>query len=103
MTLNESEVKQQIIDYLKIRNIPFWHNKQNKRSIKGISDLSALYRGNYLAIEIKSEKGSYGLRKDQKKHLKEVSRGGGIPIVPRSVHVVQRVLKALDDRVRRLR
>ena len=103
MPLTESEVKDHITQYLKIKGIPFWHNKQGRRSIKGISDLSALYKGYYLAIEIKAEKGNYGLRDEQKAHLKEVKRGGGIPIVPRSVYIIMRVLKALDDRKMRLK
>ena len=103
MPLSESQVKEQIIDYLKLKRIPFWHNIQNRRSIKGISDLSALYKGNYLAIEIKAEKGNYGLTDEQKSHLKEVARGGGIPIVPRKVYTVINVLKALDFRKMRLK
>lgn len=58
---------------------------------KGVSDLLGIYRGRFMAIEVKVPK-KYP-SKDQKSFLQDVADAGGIAIVARSVEDVKKALE----------
>lgn len=78
------------------------HSKWYKR---GVSDVLGIYKGKFLAIEIKAPKETLldGTKKqagrlsmDQKNFLKEVEEQGGIAIVARSIDDIEQALKKQD-------
>ena len=53
----ETQIKSQIKDYLRIKNIFFWYNLQGIGAYKGIPDLIAVHKGKTYGIEVKTPKG----------------------------------------------
>ncbi len=60
----------------------------------GIADLTACYRGRYLAIEVKVNDNIP--TKQQGIHARRVLRAGGISIVAWSIEVIDQVLSEID-------
>lgn len=100
MPKSESQIKKEIIAYLKERGI--WHYVQHQSSPyqnvikKGISDIIGIFQGRYLAIEIKDAKGL--VRKEQKVFIEEVLEQGGVAFVARSVSEVKNKLHKFNLR-----
>lgn len=95
----EGLVKRAICDHLKARQIFFWINQAGKMPGRklakvGITDILGIYKGKFLAIEVKSAKGSTTL--DQIIFMREVRAAGGIAFVARSVLDVERELTQTD-------
>ena len=103
MGLPENKVTKQIRDVLKACGI--WHYKNysggafNPR--KGISDIIGIYKGRYLAIEVKREdwmppnpgEASWEHYKEQEDFIKEVNAAGGIGFFANCPEDVVRELK----------
>ena len=95
--MTESEVKQDIIKYLK--KIGVHHDNILQGSIKqygnkkGISDILCCYRGRYVAIEVKGEGGKPS--QDQIDYMESVKNSGGIAIDVYSLDEVKGALRAI--------
>lgn len=61
---------------------------------RGVADLLGIYRGRFLAIEVKSAKGN--LSEHQVEFLDQVRAAGGIGFVARSIEDVKRQLEIAD-------
>ena len=61
---------------------------------KGVADIICVYKGQPLAIEVKSEKGRLSI--DQQLFLKEFVEHGGRAMVARSVEHVQKFFQLLN-------
>lgn len=103
--LSEKQIENLILSYLASQRILAWKNEtvgiwneargayMKKHSIHrkvGISDILGIYKGKFLAIEVKSKSGR--LSDYQRIFLREVTENGGISIVARSIEDVERGL-----------
>lgn len=101
----EKAIENQILNYLKSRRI-FAHKvktvgtydpkiKRFRASsgmyMKGVADIIGIFNHRFLAIEVKSAKGTLTL--DQRVYLQSVLDNGGIAFVARSVEDVEEKLK----------
>jgi hypothetical protein len=92
---NEAEITTSIRSMLK--SLGVWHYKNwsgPMTSPKGISDILGIYRGRFLAIEVKRPGGK--LTPDQQRFLDRVKIEGGISFVARSVDDVVEGLGVQD-------
>lgn len=96
---SEKEIQRDILAYLAMRKDVFaWQNDsvgifdtkkqifRKRVGILGTSDILGIYKGRFLAIEVKSAKGR--LSEHQKTFLENVKLHGGIAIVARSIEDV---------------
>lgn len=105
----EKDIKRQIIQYLRFKNIFCWvqsnvgiydqaSGKYRKLNgigqMKGVSDILGIYKGRPLAIEVKTPTGR--LSEFQDHFLKQFEKAGGIAILARSVDDVEKVLLSLS-------
>ena len=60
---------------------------------KGVSDLLGIWRGRFLAIEVKTLKPKKYPSKEQRQFLKDVADAGGIAVLARSVEDVRKALE----------
>jgi penicillin-binding protein-related factor A (putative recombinase) len=94
--LKESEITRQIKDVLDICKIFYFkHWSGPFTSKKGIADIIGIYKGRFLAIEVKSSRGK--VSPEQKKFIDDVNREGGVGLI---VYDVDRVINALNLPVR---
>lgn len=96
----EAGTQKAILDYLKKRNIFAWRNNTGavkvsrangssgfiKFGTPGSADIIGIYKGRFLAIEVKGPKGE--LSDEQIIFLKRIENEGGISIVARSLEDV---------------
>ncbi len=61
---------------------------------KGVADILGIYKGKFIAIEVKSAKGR--LSPFQEIFLKDVTNEGGIAILARSVEDLEAQMKIID-------
>lgn len=96
----EKQIQSAILDWLRWHHVFCW--KQNTVGIRkpngsyipasttGIPDILCIIKGQFVGIEVKSEK---GIQTDNQKHFQnEVERAGGIYILAKSIDDVQNVL-----------
>ncbi len=121
LTVLEKEIQRAILHYITVRGIFAWRQNQGalhmpeeeghygptrhrwgrkERVIRfahvdGISDIIGVYRGRFLAIEVK-RKGNKPTD-DQRAFLERVDKEGGIAIVAYSVDDVVNALKEVDE------
>ena len=93
--MRESEVQRAILDYLRYRGILHARTNAGRRggvhlAPKGWPDITAMYRGRFVGIEVKSSDGT--LRDAQIEALLLIRDGGGIAIAARDVADVARML-----------
>lgn len=93
----ENNITKAIRQYLRIRGIEHFKHWGGPMSEPGVADLICCWKGRYLAIEVKTEKGA--ITDKQKNFLERISRAGGISIVARSVDDVIRVIEQSDPEV----
>ena len=107
----EKEIENKILDFMSSMGAFVWKNQSvgifdqargvyrrsnNKYHIKGVPDILGIYRGRFLAIEVKSEKGI--VSDDQKDFLRRFNNHNGIGFVARShVDVVYQLHKAMPS------
>ena len=90
--ITEADVTAQIRQVLKICKVWHWKNWSGPMTYpKGISDILGIYKGRFLAIEIKKPGGKP--TPDQLKFLRYVREEGGIAFVAYSVDDVVRQLQ----------
>lgn len=104
--MKESEIQKSIMDYLDYRGILAWRNnmgavmhsvkgevKYRKNPNKGQPDITALYCGLHVGIEVKAAKGRQ--TKEQLDWQQRLENNGAIYILARSVDDVKEALDSL--------
>lgn len=95
--VKETDIQMAILEALWYNKIFAWRNNNTpifditkkiyralpKGSMKGVSDILGIYKGRFLAIEVK-QFGKYA-SKEQKEFIKNVNDAGGIAFVARSI------------------
>lgn len=89
---SEQYATRQVKDYLKKRGIFHWKVFQTLGCVKGVADIIGIYKGKFLAIEMKSATGR--LTENQKIFLDRVTAEGGIAIMAKTL---DDVIKGLDN------
>lgn len=90
----ESSIQKQIIAYLK-KNKIFFIRFQAQTNINGIPDIICCYKGLFIGLELKQEKGR--ATELQKKKLDAINNAGGIGVIVRSVEEVDRLFKEIKN------
>jgi len=99
--IGESEILNQILDYLNKRGIFSFrvnngaifdkningYRKLGKFHLKGVSDIIGVLNGKILCIEVKKETGK--ISKEQEAFLAKIARSGGVAFVARSIEEVE--------------
>lgn len=98
MYKKESDLQRAVNKYLKTQDGWFYHPRDLR---KGIPDLIGVYKGWFVAIELKVGKNTPS--KLQEYNLDKIQSMGGRTCVAYTVEEVQRFLKELDDYDRQLR
>ena len=98
--MKEKDIQKEILKYLRLRKIFCFkvNNVGIKKvdgsyipvGLKGISDILGIYKGRFLAIEVKKEKGI--VSEYQQEFINNVNNNGGIGFVARSLDNVVRLL-----------
>ena len=91
---SEKNITKAIRHYLRIRGIEHFKHWGGPMSERGVADLICCWQGRYLAIEVKTRKGT--LSDDQVRFLERVKSAGGIALVARSVDDVIEAIERLD-------
>lgn len=86
----ESKIQKEILTYLR-KNKIFHLRFQAQSNINGIPDIICCYKGLFIGLELKQEKGR--ATELQKKKLDAINNAGGIGVVVRSVEEVDRLFK----------
>lgn len=100
----EGLLKRQIVEWLSaqpgcyIRQVQIGGIRGRANHGKGISDIIGIWRGRFLAVEVKTREGR--LSPEQAEFLECIRRFGGIAIVARSVGDVENNLRDEKERCR---
>ena len=91
----ESKVQEEIISYLK-KNRIYHFRFQAQSNLNGLPDIICLYKGFFIGLELKREKGGTptGL---QLRKIKAINDNGGVGIIVRSVYEVEMLLDVIND------
>jgi penicillin-binding protein-related factor A (putative recombinase) len=105
----EKDIENELLTWLYLKGIFAWKNQSvgifdsrkkifrksnNKFHINGVSDILCIYRGHFVAIEVKSEKGR--MTPDQITFCEKVKLSGGFSFVARSVDDLVENFKLID-------
>jgi Holliday junction resolvase len=106
--MTEHDTQQAIIDLIRMRggiatrvNSGSMISKRGDKTYKvmladkGTSDIIALYKGMYIAIEVKH--GKNDATREQLDFLREVAERGGVGLVAYDIDIVNDVMKAIDQ------
>ncbi len=88
--MREKSIENKIKDYLKLKGAYYVKYFGNKFSQVGVPDILACYKGRFIGIEVKNEKGKTSPLQDI--NLKQIQEAGGISIVARSVEEVKQII-----------
>ena len=91
----EDKVQDQIKSYLKKNRIYHWRF-QAQSNLNGIPDILCLYKGFFIGLELKREKGGHATQLQLRK-IKNINDNGGIGVLVRSVEDVDKIIKAIDN------
>ena len=86
MATPESKVKKRVVEILKRHGAYYFYPVTGGYGRSGVPDIVACYRGRFLGIECKADKGTTTAL--QEKNLREITACGGIAIVVNE-HTVQ--------------
>lgn len=103
--MKEMQIQRQILDYLKEVDGYFFRTNNigvplhggggyRPSPVKGLADILGVFKGWFIAIEVKSAKGKVSA--DQAKFLTQIRNNGGHAIVARSVDTVIEYLTHLE-------
>lgn len=90
----EGKVQEQIISYLKRKRV-YHFRFQAQSNLNGLPDILCLYKGFFLGLELKREKGGTPTEL-QKRKIKAIIDNGGIGCIVRSVEEVEEILNNID-------
>lgn len=90
----ESKIQKDIISYLKRKRV-YHFRFQAQSNLNGLPDIICLYKGFFLGLELKREKGgkASGL---QEKKIKAINDNGGIGRIIKSVNEVEQLINMID-------
>ena len=91
----EDKVQDHIKSYLAKNRIYHWRF-QAQSNLNGIPDILCLYKGFFIGLELKREKGGHATQLQLRK-IKNINDNGGIGVLVRSVEDVDKIIKAIDN------
>lgn len=91
----ENKVQNNIKSYLTKKRIYHWRF-QAQSNLNGIPDILCLYKGFFIGLELKREKGGHATQLQLRK-IKNINDNGGIGVLVRSVEDVDKIIKAIDN------
>lgn len=92
----ESKIQKDIRAYLTKKRVYHWRF-QAQTNLNGIPDILCLYKGFFIGLELKQEKGvATGL---QLRKIQNINDNGGIGILARSVSDVEKLINDIDNGV----
>ena len=91
----EDKVQDHIKSYLTKNRIYHWRF-QAQTNLNGIPDILCLYKGFFIGLELKREKGGHATQLQLRK-IKNINDNGGIGVLVRSVEDVDKIIKAIDN------
>ena len=92
--MKEKAVQNNIIAYLKHKRV-YHFRFQAQSNLNGLPDIICLYKGFFLGLELKREKGGAPTQLQLKK-IKAINDNGGIGVIVRSVEEVEEILNNID-------
>ena len=92
--MNESAVQKNILAYLRHKRV-YHFRFQAQSNLNGLPDILCLYKGFFLGLELKREKGGAPTQLQLKK-IKAINDNGGIGVIVRSVEEVEEILNNID-------
>ncbi len=90
----ETQIKYQVKDYLKLKGWFVFHNLAGTGVYRGISDFIAVKNGHVIFLEIKTPKGI--LSEYQKKFKESIELHGGCYFICRSFEDAERLNNAIE-------
>ena len=90
----ESKIQKEILTYLR-KNEIFHLRFQAQSNINGIPDIICCYKGLFIGLELKQEKGK--ATELQKKKLEAINNAGGIGRIIKSLEEVKALFKEIDN------
>lgn len=91
----ESKIQKDILAYLKRKRVYHWRF-QAQSNLNGVPDILCLYKGFFIGLELKREKGGHATDLQLRK-LKNINDNGGIGVLIRSVEDVDKIIKSIDN------
>lgn len=112
MVTLEKAIENQILHYLHMTGVFAWKNqstgiydpskktfrRRSKFQINGVSDILCCYKGYFVAIEVKAEKGR--LTESQVEFISKINANGGFAFTARSVEDVKLAFKRIEDQLK---
>lgn len=88
--MREKNIENKIKNYLKSIGAYYVKYHGNQFSQVGVPDILVCYKGKFIGIEVKNEKGKTSPLQDI--NLKQIKQAGGISLVARSVEDVSEII-----------
>lgn len=92
--MREKSIENKIKAYLKSKGAYYVKYFGNSYSQVGVPDILACYRGRFIGIEVKNEKGKTSPLQDY--NLASIKEAGGISLVARSVNEVSKIIDDIE-------
>lgn len=92
--MKEKSIENKIKIYLKSIGAYYVKYFGNSFSQVGVPDILACYKGHFIGIEVKNEKGKTSPLQDY--NLEEIKKAGGYSLVARSVEDVEYIITDID-------
>lgn len=89
----ESDLQNDVIKFLK-KNRVYYFRFQAQSNLNGLPDIICLYKGFFLGLELKRDKGKP--TELQIKKIKAINENGGISKIIKSVEEVKEILNTID-------
>lgn len=99
--MREKNIENKIKSYLKSKGAYYVKYFGNQFSQVGVPDILACYKGYFVGIEVKNEKGKTSALQDI--NLEQIKRAGGFSLVARSVEDVAKMLEDIDNYIEAVR
>lgn len=95
--ISEKDITHQIRSLLKTYGIFHWKVWQGLGSTPGVPDIVGIYNGQFLGIEVKTEKGK--LSPHQERFIANINANGGLAFVARNIDDVIEKMNLKDRRL----
>ena len=92
--MREKTIENSIKKYLKDNNIYYFKVHGGYYGVSGIPDIIVCYKGRFVALEIKNEKGKTSKMQDM--HIENIRKSGGIAFVVRSREEVKKIIEDIE-------
>ena len=89
----ESDLQRQVLSYLK-KNRVYHFRFQAQSNLNGLPDIICLYKGFFIGLELKADKGSP--TELQLRKIKSINENGGIGKIIKSVDEVEEIFKEIN-------